>query len=173
MKKLLVCLSIAACVSLFAADGANKSEPTFRSDYTNENFALPTYEWKAEAPGANTVLERSFENAPPLIPHNLDDMLPITADNNMCLSCHSPEAAEPLQIKSYPKSHMTDLRDENQKSLEGALSMSRYDCVSCHVVQSNATELVKNNFEADFSRFKDSNTSSNLLDVLNQGVNVR
>lgn len=68
---------------------------------------------------------------------------------------------------------MTDLRDENQKSLEGALSMSRYDCVSCHVVQSNATQLVKNNFEADFSRFKDSNTSSNLLDVLNQGVNVR
>ena len=55
MKKLLVCLSIAACVSLFAADGANKSEPTFRSDYTNENFALPTYEWKAEAPGANAV----------------------------------------------------------------------------------------------------------------------
>ena len=88
MKKLLVCLSIAACVSLFAADGANKSEPTFRSDYTNENFALPTYEWKAEAPGANAVLERSFENAPPLIPHNLDDMLPITTDNNMCLSCH-------------------------------------------------------------------------------------
>ena len=147
--------------------------PKFREDYTNENLTLPTYEVKGGAPGENMVFERSFENAPPLIPHTLDDMLPITAENNMCTTCHLPEAAQAMQIKSVPQSHLADLRDENQKSLDGALSMARYDCVSCHVIQTNATQLVQNKFEADFSRFADSNTSSNLLDILNQGADIK
>ena len=147
-------------------------QPKFRESYSDENIVLPSYEFNAGSPGENGVLARSFENAPPLIPHSLEGLLPITTDNNMCTSCHLPEVAESMQIKSVPSSHLADLRDEHQKKL-GELSMSRYDCVACHVVQSNATQLVKNNFEADFSRFKDANTSSNLLDILNQGVNSK
>ena len=144
----------------------------FREDYTSEDLTLPTYEVKSGAPGENTVIERSFENAPPLIPHNLDGLLPITTESNMCTTCHLPDVAEAMQIKSVPASHLADLRDEKQAK-QDSLVMARYDCVACHVVQTDAKELVKINFEADFSRFKDSNTSSNLLDVLNQGAEIK
>nr|WP_304341757.1 nitrate reductase cytochrome c-type subunit [Campylobacter ureolyticus] len=47
--------------------------------------------------------------------------------------------------------------------------MTRYNCVQCHVPQSNAKTVVNNKFEAVF-RDKVLKHGSNLLDVLNQGI---
>lgn len=191
MKKMLISSTIAfivVCLGLSGCSGdkteqgmvnaeqpqvqqqsVSDSEIGFRSDLTSEDLVLPTFEQNTQAAGESVLVERSFENAPPLISHTIEDMLPITTDNNMCISCHLPEFAKDLNATSVPKSHMADLRDEKQTFVEGKLSMARYDCVSCHVAQTNAKALVQNNFNAEF-RYGDSKSNSNLLDVLNQGA---
>jgi len=50
-----------------------------------------------------------------------------------------------------------------------SLSGERYVCSSCHAPQSENAPLVENIFTPDF-RSKDSIASSNLLDVLNEGL---
>ena len=48
------------------------------------NVKNPVIAWKGDLPGSNEVYERSYENAPPLIPHSLEGLLPITIESNMC-----------------------------------------------------------------------------------------
>ena len=43
--------------------------------------------------GESEMIERSFENAPPLIPHRVGGFLPIKVDDNKCLRCHMPNKA--------------------------------------------------------------------------------
>lgn len=119
-------------------------------------------------PGESTRYDRSFENAPPLIPHDISDLIPITKDNNMCVSCHMPEVAESVGATPIPKSHLYSIRFNKDKG--GELSQDRYNCTTCHVPQANVKPRVKNNFKPDFSRQQDAQHRSNLLDILNEGV---
>ncbi len=121
---------------------------------------------KAE-PGKSKRLGRAFENSPPLIPHDLTGMLPLAETYNVCLNCHMPEHAGALGATPMPKSHFFDI--DTGKDLKGVLDGKRYPCLQCHVPQVNIPEAIKNTFKADF-RTKNSKTSSNLLDTLNEGV---
>ena len=134
---------------------------------SEENLVLQDFAYSSDAPGTSTRFDRSFENSPPLIPHDLDGLLPITLELNMCTTCHMPEFAKDIGSTAIPKSHLVDLR--TGKDLHGELDMTRYNCVQCHVPQSNAKTVVNNKFEAVF-RDKVLKHGSNLLDVLNQGV---
>jgi len=180
MKKIFLVLVAAAVFVACSEDSGKKAGASAtksdveiglrKSELTDDNgvkFQNVTYSQKL--PGESELFERSFENAPPLVPHSLEDLLPITADNNMCLSCHMPEVAADAKATAIPKSHFTDLR--SGKDLGGGLAQARFECVACHVEQSNAQPLVKNNFKANF---RDANGSkkSNLMDVLNQGTNA-
>ena len=138
------------------------------SEVTDENVTLADINWTSPMPGESTRYDRSFENAPPLIPHDISDLIPITKDNNMCVSCHMPEVAESVGATPIPKSHLYSIRFNKDKG--GELSQDRYNCTTCHVPQANVKPRVKNNFKPDFSRQKDSQHRSNLLDVLNEGV---
>ncbi|MCI6988605.1 MAG: nitrate reductase cytochrome c-type subunit [Campylobacter sp.] len=133
----------------------------------SDNAVLPDINWTKEPAGLSTRLPRSFENAPPLIPHDLEGLLPITTDMNMCTTCHMPEFAADAGSTAIPKSHLVDMI--SGKDLHGMLSMERYNCVACHVPQANAAPLVANKFTPEF-RDEKSKTSSNLLDILNEGV---
>ncbi len=114
--------------------------------------------------GESKLIARSFENAPPMIPHDVTGMLPITTDNNSCVGCHDPASISYSKATPYPKSHMMDFR--SQMNL-GRLSEQRFNCSQCHAPQSTG-ELVKNEFEADFR--SGGKKSSNLIDNLNEGV---
>ena len=138
------------------------------SEVADENVTLADINWTSPMPGESTRYDRSFENAPPLIPHDVSDLIPITKDNNMCVSCHMPEVAESVGATPIPKSHLYSIRFNKDKG--GELSQDRYNCTTCHVPQANVKPRVKNNFKPDFSRQKDSQHRSNLLDVLNEGV---
>ena len=94
-------------------------------------------------------------------------LIPITADNNMCVTCHMPEVAKDVGATPIPKSHLYSIR--NKKDLEGKLSDDRFNCTTCHVPQANVETKFKNNFKPEY---RDANSSqhSNLLDVLNEGV---
>ena len=132
-----------------------------------EEVKLADINWTKPAAGEAQRYERSFENAPPMIPHDLEGLIPITADNNMCVTCHMPEVAKDVGATAIPKSHLYSIR--NKKDLDGKLSDDRFNCTTCHVPQANAEAKFKNNFKPEY---RDANSSqhSNLLDVLNEGV---
>ena len=138
------------------------------NDVTDEDdIKLADINWTKPAAGESKRYDRSFEHAPPLIPHDLEGLIPITADNNMCVSCHMPEVAKDVGATPIPKSHLYSIR--NKKDLEGKLSDDRFNCTTCHVPQANVEAKFKNNFKPEY-RDANSTSRSNLLDVLNEGV---
>ena len=132
-----------------------------------DDIKLADINWTKPAAGESKRYDRSFENAPPLIPHDLVGLIPISADNNMCVSCHMPEVAKDVGATPIPKSHLYSIR--NKKDLEGKLSDDRFNCTTCHVPQANVEAKFKNNFKPEY-RDANSTSRSNLLDVLNEGV---
>ncbi len=133
-----------------------------------ESVKLVDYTFAAKPAGESEKIERSFENAPPLISHDIEGMLPITQQDNMCLSCHDREVAEGVGATPVPQSHIYDLR--TMKKVASNVADARYNCTQCHVPQAEAKPLVANTFSPEFSD-QSQKHQSNLLDVLNQGVN--
>ncbi|PAF44434.1 nitrate reductase [Helicobacter sp. 11S02596-1] len=132
-----------------------------------KNIRLGDYQYSNSAAGESQKIERSYENAPPMIPHDTEGMLDISKDSNMCLSCHSPDVAESVGAPSVPKSHTYDLR--NHQAHKDGIDPSRYNCTQCHVPQANAKPLVNNAFQPDFTN-QNAKVKSNLMDVINEGV---
>ncbi len=118
-------------------------------------FEVPepkVYTSKAGQPGQNQLLPRAYQGAPPQIPHDVTDFLPITAESNLCIACHNlPEQwdkkREPGTATPIPRSHYTDLRRAPEK-VTNHLINARYNCNQCHVPQLDATPLVENTFSA-------------------------
>lgn len=121
---------------------------------------------KAEAGSAKNI-ERSFENSPPLIPHDIEGMAPITMARNQCVECHMPDVAKQVRATPVPRSHLMKLAEG--KDLRGKLDNERFQCTSCHVRQSSANPPVKNTFTGSF-KSRAEKSSSNLSDTLNEGV---
>jgi len=128
---------------------------------------VPAVRYPSNVPGTSRRIERSFENAPPLIPHDIADMLPIKRGENLCVSCHMPDVAAGMGATPVPRSHLTDLR--TGKNLGGKLYPGRYYCTQCHVPQAKLQPLVQNGFQREF-RKKESSYNSNLMENLNEGV---
>lgn len=131
------------------------------------SVTLRDINYSAQPAGLSTRFDRAFENAPPMIPHDLDGLLPITTELNMCTTCHLPEFANDVGSTPVPKSHLVDLRSGEDN--EGVLDGSRYNCVQCHTPQAKVNIAIQNNFKPEFF-YKDGNSSSNLMDILNEGV---
>jgi len=166
--------------------------------YKEDGTTPPEVKYDAPPPGASQRIARSYENAPPLIPHSVEGLLPITIKHNACLDCHMPDKAKAVGATPIPPSHFInyrpttvykngelvkegktvglngqlgnvgDIKLAKAKKLSG-LYPGRYNCTQCHVPQANTKPLVKNNFKPDF---KDSKLKekSNLVDVIDEGV---
>jgi len=83
-------------------------------------------------PGETKPLSRMFPGAPPRIPHEITDFVPIRRNENACVECHDRSRAPESGAVPIPESHYRDLRrapDARRETLAGA----RYVCVSCHV----------------------------------------
>ncbi|MCK5847495.1 MAG: nitrate reductase cytochrome c-type subunit [Bacteroidales bacterium] len=150
----------------------------------NDDLAgMPTY--SDSVPGTSLRVERAFENAPPMIPHSVEGLVPITMTINTCTSCHLPEVAIAMESTAMPESHFTNYRPEvklgdgtydiatnkdvTQQSLQGKLNMARYNCTQCHVTQANVDLAIENTFKAVY-RKSDLNNKSNLSDNITEGV---
>ncbi|NOY52276.1 MAG: nitrate reductase [Deltaproteobacteria bacterium] len=105
---------------------------------------VPAVRYPSNAPGTSRRIDRSFENAPPLIPHDISDMLPIKRGKNLCISCHMPDVAVGMGATPVPRSHLVDLR--TGRNLGGKLYQGRYFCIQCHVPQAELKPLIKNGF---------------------------
>jgi len=158
----------------------------------DENTKPVDAKFDAPAPGSAQKFARSYVNAPPLIPHSVEGLLPITRKNNACLGCHMPDKAKAAGATPLPKTHFTNYRPNTKIGKDGSvvkegkavkntsdvktvahslksLSMARFNCSQCHVPQANVKPLVKNNFRPDFkdAKFKE---KSDLVNMINDGV---
>ena len=117
---------------------------------------LPVY-LDAE-PGESKKLERSWPGAPPQIPHNVEDMLPIRRDSNECLDCHHPDNVTdpdevPVTESHFKKAQMVEgkkgeaMRLKVGSYLKGEdLSGARYNCTMCHTPQATNVATPKSGF---------------------------
>jgi cytochrome c-type protein NapB len=199
-----IALSVAA-VGLFVAGcamtGSTVSDESLslrKANVQNENSVNPKkVEYTKAAPGEAKVIERSFDNAPPLIPHSVKGLVPVTLHNNTCLGCHLPSVASSVGATAIPKSHFINFRPtkifvKNGKlikdgkvvakpnngsnevfatSTHGKLYAGRYNCTQCHISQSTAKPLVKNTFTPGYRSKKDMQKSS-LINNYDEGVNT-
>ena len=118
--------------------------------------APKVYHYSEAQPGQSKVLPRAYLGAPPQIPHDIGDFLPITAQSNMCIACHAqPEQWGKKRAKGaptpIPPSHYTDQRNAPGK-ITDHLIKARFNCNQCHVPQANAPVLVENTFSAKHGR---------------------
>jgi len=171
MKKKILLLSTACALFLTACalnSGVSSEQIGLRTaKLEKENVVLASINYDGVQAGESVLIERSFENAPPLISHSTQDMLPITRDNNTCLSCHDKAIAADVGATPIPATHYYDLR--TNKKTGDMISDSRFNCDQCHVAQSDAKPLIANTFKAEF-KDQSLRNKSNLIDVLNEGL---
>ncbi|WP_324172563.1 nitrate reductase cytochrome c-type subunit [Sulfurimonas sp.] len=156
-----------------------------------------TTNYSTSVAGSGKTIKRAFQDAPPMIPHDTEGMLPITISNNSCTSCHSPQTAPSMGALPYPASHMTDFRPATAIAADGRitkngtevdntsseklanvsikklnhLSGSRFNCTLCHATQSSGP-APKNNFEASFTSTNGASKSSWSGTKLMEGINT-
>jgi len=151
------------------------------------------------APGTAPRFERAYVNAPPMIPHSVEGLLPITKSNNQCLSCHMPDKAKDVGATPIPPSHFTNYRPTTE--LKGGelvkegkkvgiqqgdmgnvsdimlakvkkldhLYQGRYNCSQCHAPQANVKTAVGNTFKPDGLTDK-FKSQSDLANMMDEGV---
>ena len=122
---------LAATPALFGQAAAEKPSAT---------DAPPVYEYNDKRPGQSQRLPRAWEGAPPLVPHAIRGLTPITAKSNACVRCHG-RAGATTGPPPAPASHFVDLR-EAPGVARPQVAGARWNCTACHVPQTNAPPLV-------------------------------
>ena len=107
-----------------------------------------TYSYSDAKPGWNDPLPRAWEDAPPQIPHQVDEFLPVVAADNQCLDCHDvPKYIDkPKNMDRTVKSKSPMSRDHYATAELEDLAGSRFNCTQCHVPQSDAAPLVESTY---------------------------
>jgi len=153
-------------------------------------------DYNRPSPGSSTRFERAYKDAPPMIPHSVEGLLPITKMNNQCLGCHMPEVAPSVGSTPIPATHFTNYRPETTlksgmvlkdgqvlgSMLENTadikivdakagdtLYQGRFNCTQCHAPQSKTKTDVANTFRPDYGDENDKAHSS-LIDHMNDGI---
>jgi len=112
----------------------------------SQNLPVVKYTSQAPIPGKVKPFKTSYVTAPPMIPHSIKGMVPITVKNNMCLNCHLPQNAKALGVTPMPPDHFVDNfdGDKHVKRVAG----SRYFCTTCHAPQAKLNPVIENKFES-------------------------
>ena len=154
---------LAGIALMAAGTGSTLAEQTIQTNTMGLSrssvFDVPTPKvshYNNAQPGESKLLPRAYLGAPPQISHDIGDFLPITAQSNMCITCHDQpgqwgkkrEKGMPTPI---PSSHYTDLRNAPGKITEHLIN-ARYSCNQCHVPQTDAAPLVENTFHSRRAR---------------------
>ena len=138
--------------------------------YAEDDTLAEKTEYRSAQPGTSTKIKRAYQDAPPMIPHDVTDFLPITRTNNACVGCHAPDIAPAMGATPIPPSHYLDMRPRHicdgvkfKKSIDNTknetdvkklthLSQARFNCSQCHAPQSQGNPSVENLFEANYTK---------------------
>jgi cytochrome c-type protein NapB len=159
MKKLAL-ISAAAALIVFSGCSQQQSSANKVSNKTiqvtgirktslnsgSENLPVVKYNAPAPIPGQVKPYKKSYFTAPPMIPHSIAGMVPITKNRNMCLNCHLPQNAKKLGVTPMPPDHFVDNFEGGKKVRR--VAGSRWFCTTCHVPQANIPLAVENKFES-------------------------
>jgi cytochrome c-type protein NapB len=198
----LISIGYAASSETIVSDDSEKALGLRKTDLYSEGAETVSIkaDYSRPAPGASKKFDRAYMNAPPMIPHSVDGLLPITQANNACLGCHMPDVAKGVNATPIPPSHFTDYRPTtvlkngellkegksvgikaelgNSSDIKVAkakkldhLYQGRFNCSQCHAPQAKVEPLVKNTFKPDFKDAK-FKSHSNLADAMNEGVDI-
>ncbi len=102
---------------------------------------------EAQAPGMSRVEDRNLKQRrnypmqPPMVPHKIDGYQ-VDLNANRCMACHSRRNTPESQAPMVSVTHYMN-RDGN---FLAEISPRRYFCSQCHVVQTDAQELLANEF---------------------------
>ena len=137
--------------------------------YSEADTAVKASQYSSDGAGTSKKIARAFQDAPPMIPHDTEGMLPITRkDGNQCINCHMPEVAASMGATPIPPSHFLNMRPDNKVvngtfkpegnvlanttsvKKENTLYAGRWNCSQCHAPQSNAKLITANKFQADY-----------------------
>ena len=178
MKLVKLTLAIATVATLYATT-MSAAEKTVSEEslglrkttiYNEKDTTADKVTYGKEAAGASKKIARAFQDAPPMIPHDVEGMLPITIGNNQCTMCHEPVVAESMGATPIPKSHYIDFRPKHNydgkkfsKAIDNMknevsvkpidhLSGARFNCSQCHAPQTTGKLAVENNFEAAYTK---------------------
>ena len=182
----------ASALLLVGCNGANTSAKTEKSvvkptiteanlgyrgttDLLKEDVVPPAVAYHSAPPGASKKFDRAYQDAPPMIPHSTEGLLPITKNNNACLGCHMPDVAASMGATPIPVSHFTNFRPKTEvvgndiiknghaiknTSSEKLANVSikvdkdeqhlyrgRFNCSQCHAPQATNTLVDENHFK--------------------------
>jgi len=160
-------------------------------DLLSEDKAAPAEtQYGTSQPMSGYKIERAYQNAPPMIPHDVEGLLEITPSNNACMGCHEPAVAESMGATPIPKSHYIDFRPKNIIKADGSfvkevdnmknetsikpidtMSNARYNCTTCHAPQSTGDLAVENTFKSSFTR-EDGKSHSTWDEVLTDDLDT-
>jgi cytochrome c-type protein NapB len=149
-----------------AAGAAEKARPEaddgmdvyFRDSDLSALSAQEVETYPADEAGESQRLGRAFPDAPPQIPHSVEDMLPITASENACIDCHHPDNVASAEDAPIPKSHFQRATMRKGKKNEamvwkvdkyvdaGDLAGTRYECTMCHTPQATNVKTPASGF---------------------------
>lgn len=193
LGKLALAITVATTI-LFAANTKNVIDDDSiglrKVDLLSEDKAAPDEtKYGTSQPMSGYKIERAYQNAPPMIPHDVEGMLEITPDNNMCIGCHDVSVAASMNATPIGKSHYIDFRPKNKldgdnfvkstddmknevsiKPIE-TISNARFNCTACHAPQSTGGLAVENTFKANYTR-KDGKTHSTWNEVLTDDLDT-
>jgi cytochrome c-type protein NapB len=157
--------------------------------YSEDSVKPDETKYSKEYAGSGKVINRAFQDAPPMIPHDVEGMLPITINNNQCTGCHMPEVAASMGATAIPKSHYTDFRPKHRydgkefkKSIDNMkneidiketshLAGARFNCSQCHAPQSEG-QLVENTFTPEYTHKDGAKKSSWSGSKLTEGLDT-
>jgi len=178
-------LFAAACSDKKTDDGIEDDKLGFiDADVTSEDTEFKTRaEYMEERPGESSKLDRSFENAPPMIPHTTLGFFPIEIDRNICLSCHMPDKAKEVEAVPLPETHMANIRpqlvlvdgiyenpkDEVVVDKLDHLNNAYFNCSQCHAPQTKVRVDITNLFTPEF-REEFGITTSDLIKRMDEGI---
>lgn len=127
------------------------------------------FAYQGTSPGAgNKRIPRAYDNAPPMIPHDISELPIISKDENACLMCHMPDVAKDMGAIPLPKTHLTNLR--KMEDLKGQLYQGRWNCTQCHASQAVLDPAVANKFKGAYRKKTGGEYKTNLMDTIREGV---
>ncbi len=147
-----------------------------KGDMKGKGTSLSAPQYTTVEAGETKIIARAFYDAPPVIPHSIEDLSQGVEDNE-CLGCHeegdedtpaiSPSHRIKAVVKSIQRSQsqngMLHVVQSHAKVSEG-INNARYYCTTCHVPQAtNLSDLVEN----DFTKTIPKDAELDVLDDLN------
>ena len=192
LGKLTLAITLAASI-LVAANTKNIDDDSIglrKVELLSEDKAAPSEtKYGTSAPMSGYKIERAYQNAPPMIPHDVEGLLEITPDNNACIGCHEAAVAPSMNATPIPPSHYTNFRPkaklEGDNFVKGAddmknetsikrmetISSARFNCTACHAPQSTGELAVENTFKPTFTR-KDGKSHSTWNEVMDDDLDT-